>query len=91
MKAHSTIAEIYLVMAIVTSGVAAAEPEETYTNNVAQNETTEAAANALLASQSDDRIKALYGRLEDHPKVKWKESIKAVVGIDLPTEVGLDQ
>jgi hypothetical protein len=40
----------------------------------------------LEASQSDDRVKALYLRLRDDPLVKWKESIKAVVGLDMPTE-----
>lgn len=44
----------------------------------------------LLASQSDERILALYERLKDHPKVRWKESIKAVVGLEIPTEAGLD-
>ena len=39
----------------------------------------------LEASQSDARIKALYARLSGHPLVSWKESIKEVVGIDLPT------
>jgi len=49
-----------------------------------------AAATALVASQSDERIRALYDRLKDEPKVKWKESIKSVVGIEIPTEAGLD-
>jgi DNA repair photolyase len=48
------------------------------------------AAKLLVASQSDDRIQALYARLKDEPKVKWKESIKTVVGIALPEEAGLD-
>jgi DNA repair photolyase len=48
------------------------------------------AAMALQASQSDERIRALHLRLGSHPKVKWKESIKKVVGIEVPTEVGLD-
>jgi len=48
------------------------------------------AAEALVASQCDERIQLLYDRLKDEPKVKWKESIKAVVGIEIPTEAGLD-
>lgn len=47
-------------------------------------------AEYLVATQSDDRIHSLYTRLKDHPKVKWKESIKKVVGIEVPTEAGLD-
>lgn len=49
-----------------------------------------AAADALVASQSDERILALYARLKDEPKVRWKESIKKVVGLEVPTEPGLD-
>jgi len=40
--------------------------------------------------QSDKNVKALYARYKDDPKVKWKESIKKVVGIEVPTEKGLD-
>lgn len=48
-------------------------------------------AEALMASQSDNRITALYERLKYHPKVAWKDSIKAVVGLDRPTEPGADR
>jgi hypothetical protein len=45
----------------------------------------------LVAWQNDDAIKALYERLKDHSLVRWKESIKAVVGLDSPTEAGHDR
>lgn len=44
----------------------------------------------LVESQSDARIRTLYDRMKDEPKVKWKESIKQVVGIESPDEIGLD-
>lgn len=44
----------------------------------------------LLETQSDEKIKVLYETYKDHPKIKWKESIKSVVGIEIPTESGLD-
>jgi len=47
-------------------------------------------AERLIESQSDDRILALYERLKEHPKVKWKDSIKKIVGLGRPTEAGLD-
>lgn len=47
------------------------------------NETTAKALRALEASQSDDRIRSLVARLDGHPLVKWKESVKAVAGITL--------
>jgi DNA repair photolyase len=46
---------------------------------------------ALIASQSDAAIRALYNRYRDDPKIKWKDSIKAVVGLPRPAATGLDQ
>jgi DNA repair photolyase len=47
-------------------------------------------ANDLMRSQEDDRIWELFTVLKDHPKVKWKNSIKEIVGLQLSEEVGLD-
>ena len=44
----------------------------------------------LISIQSDDRIRALYARLKDNPKIKWKESIKRLVGLEIAQESGLD-
>jgi DNA repair photolyase len=45
----------------------------------------------LMSYQNyDENIMALYVRYKDNPKIKWKESIKKVVGIEVPTEKGLD-
>ena len=44
----------------------------------------------LLRWQSDDRIISLYEKYKDHPKIKWKESIKKIVGLEIPVEAGLD-
>ena len=60
-------------------------------NGFGADEEMMAAARELEASQSDDRIRELYARLADHPVVKWKESIKKVVGIEVSTTPGLDQ
>jgi len=49
------------------------------------------AAHALLDSQRDERIHALYERFEGDPLIRWKDSIKQVVGLDRPTEPGLDR
>lgn len=35
-------------------------------------------------------IMQLYGHFKNNPQVKWKESIKKVVGIATPKEIGLD-
>lgn len=46
---------------------------------------------ALMEHQENDaNMFDLYKKYKDNPKIKWKESIKRVVGIDVPTEKGLD-
>ena len=45
----------------------------------------------LVALQSDKAICALYARHRRDPKIKWKDSIKAVVGLDRPCAAGLDE
>ena len=41
-------------------------------------------------SQSDENIKKLYKRLHHNTIIRWKESIKEVVGLELAKEPGLD-
>jgi len=43
-----------------------------------------------LNNQSDKNILSIYSEFKDNPKIKWKESIKKIVGIDIPSEAGLD-
>ena len=45
---------------------------------------------ALVALQTDKAICALYARYRSDAKVKWKDSIKAVVGLERPVTAGLD-
>ena len=47
-------------------------------------------AKKLIALQSDEYIKSLYEMFKDCKKVKWKESIKKIVDIEIPTTKGLD-
>ena len=44
----------------------------------------------LLAGQSDDYLRSLYKRFKDDPLIRFKDSIKKVVGVARPTEKGLD-
>ncbi len=39
---------------------------------------------------NDKNIFDLYGKYHDDPMIKWKESIKKIVGLKIPTEKGLD-
>ncbi|RLB60555.1 MAG: hypothetical protein DRH08_15220 [Deltaproteobacteria bacterium] len=47
-------------------------------------------ADDLLELFSEERIMELYELYKDNPTIKWKESIKKIVGIEIPTQAGLD-
>jgi hypothetical protein len=43
-----------------------------------------------MTDLSDEWIVELYDAYKDNPKIKWKESIKRIVKIEIPTISGLD-
>ena len=47
-------------------------------------------ADELLAEQTDDYLRELYGKYKKDTLIKYKDSIKKAVGIERPTETGLD-
>ena len=55
------------------------------------NAETLAAAEQLLEWQSDEAIRGLYNRYKDNPSIKWKESIKKIVGLEVSTIKGEDK
>jgi DNA repair photolyase len=57
---------------------------------IADPETAEALTD-MEGKQTDEAILRIYEQLKDHPLIKWKESIKTIVGIELPKEQGLDE
>ena len=40
--------------------------------------------------QTDDIIRTIYNQFKNNPKIKWKDSIKKVVGLEMPAEPGMD-
>ena len=58
--------------------------------NMHNDMTTIKKANNLLLWQSDNNIISLYNKLKNNPKIKWKESIKSVIGLNIATQRGLD-
>ena len=58
--------------------------------NAPTNTLARSRANELLALQTDQWVMALYTRYKDDPAIRFKDSIKKVVGIERPTEKGLD-
>ena len=59
-------------------------------NGYTDQETIEA-AEQLLKWQSDTEILKLYEKYKDNPQIKWKESIKKVVGLAVSTKKGEDK
>jgi len=51
----------------------------------------EKAIKKIEAGQTNDRILEIYDILKDDPKVRWKESFKSVLGLELAEEAGLDE
>jgi DNA repair photolyase len=54
------------------------------------DEATMKKARQLMDSLSDDYILNFYSMHKDNARIKWKESIKKVGGIEIPLESGLD-
>ncbi len=50
----------------------------------------EAAIQKIEENQADDKIRTIYHTLRDEPLVRWKDSIKEVVGLELADEPGMD-
>ena len=46
--------------------------------------------NVVMGCQTDDAIKALFERQKANQKVRFKDSVKQVVGLELASEAGLD-
>ena len=52
--------------------------------------TSEEAIRRIEAGQTDDAVRGVYAALKDDPLIRWKESYKTVLGLELATEAGLD-
>ena len=50
----------------------------------------EAELEKIKDGQKDDNIKAIYARHNDNPLIRWKGSIKEIVGIQPPDKPGMD-
>ena len=52
--------------------------------------TSQSEIDRIESGQTDDAIRLLYSDLKSEPKVRWKESYKSVIGLDLAKTAGLD-
>jgi len=57
----------------------------------AETDADRVAIERIVSNQTDERIRDIYDSLRNHPLVRWKESIKKVVGLTISTEPGQDQ
>jgi DNA repair photolyase len=48
-------------------------------------------AHILIEQQSDSNMKELYRCLKNNPKIKWKESLKKVLNLEISTVKGSDE
>lgn len=58
--------------------------------NGANDPETMARAEELMRAQSREWVLQLYDKYRDNPMIKWKDSIKKIVGLDRPIKAGLD-
>ena len=54
------------------------------------NDVDEKMVATIEAGQTDERIMQIYDALKNNPKIRWKESVKKVVGLKLADKPGLD-
>lgn len=58
--------------------------------NVQGDSRIESEVDRIVEDQSDENLHQLYDILKNVKKVRWKESIKEVLGLELPQRPGLD-
>ena len=57
---------------------------------IADNPALRDAILAVKDGQTDEKIMAIYAKLKDQPLVKWKDSVKKIVGLRQSMMPGLD-
>lgn len=66
-------------------------PERLLANGYAEDSIEMTKARDLLAALSPERVKEIYAKYKDDEHVRWKESIKQIVGLPLSETPGLDR
>ena len=62
-----------------------------YRDVIHEDAAAQSQAEALMAQQSDAAIRSIYARYRHDALIKWKDSIKIVVGLRRPAVAGLDK
>ncbi len=74
----------------VTHSIWLGKMNKTNQRVVCDSDEMKAELTRIEKEQSDQRIKQIYSHLKNNPLVRWKESIKEVVGIESAEQPGLD-
>lgn len=91
LDAPNIIELFYVVRPYVTNSIWIGKMNQIRRRVRLANQTDVDAVRKIEAEQTDDRIKSIYEALKDDPMVRWKESIKEVVGLPLAAEAGEDR
>ena len=92
MLDSANVCDMFLMLEpFVTDGIWIGKMNKVRSRVPIENEEDERRVKLIEDGQTDEKIKAIYERLKNEPKVRWKESIKEVVGLPAATEAGLDQ
>jgi len=86
-------AVISAVKPYVTDSIWLGRPNRLKANvaiNTGKNPKARLAAGNLLVLLDDAYIRGLYAKFGSDPVIKWKDSLKAVLGLTRPTKAGLD-
>ena len=76
---------------LVTDGIWIGKMNKIRTRVPCETEEDALRITRIEEGQTDDKIRNIYKRLKNEPKVRWKESIKEVMGIPAATVAGTDR
>ena len=85
------VAMVHELLPFVTHSIWLGKMNRIYERVAVDSEAMEAAVKRLEEGQSDRNILRIYQELKDIDRIRWKESVKEVAGLELPAEPGLDR
>jgi len=87
---EDVVAMVRELLPFVTQSVWIGKMNKINRRVVEVSEQVEGEIERIQRGQSDEQIHLLYQELQSIDKIRWKESIKEVLGLTLPTQAGLD-
>lgn len=91
LDTEDVVAMVYDLLPFVSHSIWLGKMNRIEERVAVDSEAMEMAVQRLADGQNDQHIHRIYNQLHKIDKVRWKESIKAVVGLELSSEAGLDR